>query len=107
MGGELGLETKVLEMLLDLLSDEGSHHTESLGLSGVELENWGVGCKREQNGWVSMIGWREREDAGRERSEKRKEGSLPFFSNPREISSSRGIQMFSDEDIPLKLTSYS
>jgi hypothetical protein len=54
-----------------------------------------------------MIGWREREDAGRERSEKRKEGSLPFFSNPREISSSRGIQMFSDEDIPLKLTSYS
>jgi hypothetical protein len=41
VGGELGLETKVLEMLLDLLSDEGLHYTESLGLSGVKLENWG------------------------------------------------------------------
>jgi hypothetical protein len=48
MGGELGLETKVLEMLLDLLSDEGSHHTESLGLSGVELENWGWGARENR-----------------------------------------------------------
>jgi hypothetical protein len=56
VGGELGLETKFLEMLLDLLSDEGLHYTESLGLSGVKLENWGGGRKREQNGWVSTIG---------------------------------------------------
>ena len=33
--------------------------------------------------------------------------SNTFFSNPRLISSSRGIQMFSDDDMPLNVISYS
>lgn len=37
--GELGLETEVLEVLLDLSSDERSEETKSLSLSGVELED--------------------------------------------------------------------
>jgi len=39
VGGELGLETEVLEVLLDLSSDERSEETKSLSLSGVELED--------------------------------------------------------------------
>lgn len=36
---ELGLETKVLKVLLDLSSDQRSHQTQSLSLSGVELDD--------------------------------------------------------------------
>lgn len=39
VGGELSLKTEVFEVLLDLLSDKGSHKTQSLSLSSVELKN--------------------------------------------------------------------
>ena len=39
VGDELGLETEIGKVLLNLLSDKGPHHTESLSLSRVELHD--------------------------------------------------------------------
>lgn len=40
VGDELGLETEVGEVLLDLTTDEGSEETSTLGLTGVDLEDF-------------------------------------------------------------------
>ena len=40
VGNELGLETEVCEVLLDLTTNEGTEKTEALGLTGVDLEDF-------------------------------------------------------------------
>jgi hypothetical protein len=37
---ELGLETKVGKVLLDLATNEGAEETEALGLTGIDLEDF-------------------------------------------------------------------
>lgn len=70
-------------MLLDLLPDERAHQTEALSLLGVERLHL---CVRRQQS-------------------RRRVGAL--FSKPRLMRSSRGSQMFSEDERALNVTSYS
>ena len=84
---KLGLESKVGHVELNLSSDERTEETGLLGLARVDLHDLYESVSSVRN-----------DKEGRRRT---------FFSNPRLMRSSRGNQMFSDDDIPLNAHSYS